>query len=241
MLKLPEPPEAWVSILGEPHWRLEWIGPDGQKQTADILPGGSIEVELPVTWANPAAAWPYWPDHNITHGLFKPAGALFPFDVSGEYLCLSWEAGPDAVFYWELALLGEIALSGGQSADGKPVSGKNAVKIPANFDWPRFRRLFQSETLNGDVRLDPWLVNWRSVAEKTMSASFDSRRLTLEASERTEIPVPAGPWYGVSPFSQPLSFAEDAPVFPVRPGLNVWISAEGILRVSGKTWVFTEW
>jgi hypothetical protein len=238
VLTLPEPPGPWILLLGTPHWRLEWLDPGNQKQIMDILPGETgktgkvgrdgraFEIEIPVTWANPVTAWPYWPEHNLSLGVFKPAGAIFPLDVSGENLCLSWEAGLDSVFYRELAL----------------ANNENELKIPANFDWQRFRLLFEDDALNEAVREDRWLVNWSFVAERTINANFDRRRLVPEASESLSIPVSGGPWYGVSPFAGPLYFSEDeTPVFPVRPGLNVWISNEGILRCNGKTWVFNEW
>jgi hypothetical protein len=222
---LPKAPESWVPLLGEPHWRLEWLDPGGKKQSADIFPGRNVEIDLPVTWANPVTAWPYWPGLNLGPGLFKPAGALFPFDVSGGYIHLSWKAGPDAVFYRELAL----------------ANGENGSKFPANFDWPRFRELFDEGALNERARKDPWLVNWRSVAEKTIASNFDRRRLVPEVSESMTIPVPSGIWYGTSPFADPLHFAEDSiPVFQIRPNVDAWISAEGILRCNGKTWVFYE-
>jgi hypothetical protein len=221
----PEAPEAWVSLLGEPHWRLEWLDKSGSRRIADILPGKSMEIEIPVTWANPVTAWPYWPDYNLPAGIFKPAGALFPFDADGGRLCLRWQAGPDTVFYWELAIAG----------------GQNASKIPANFDWPRFRELFNEEALSEAVCKDPWLVDWSSVAQKTISANFDRRRLVPEVSESVNIPVDCGVWYGTSPFSAPLYFEEgQAPVFPVRSGFNVWISSNGILRCNGKTWILSQ-
>ena len=245
-LELPETPAAWVSLLGEPHWRVEWVNPDGQKQTADFPPGKkkSIELEIPVTWINPVTAWPWWPRYNLTAFIFKPCGALFPFDVlpaeekgaSGKsnHLRLTWESGPDTVFYWELA-----------------IASKNKKKTPANFDWPRFRELFQSDALSDAVRKDPWVVSWRTVAEKTISSNFDKRRITPEAPVLKHIPVSAcsqsGPWYGISPFSEPLLFAEGEPaIFPVRKelyssGINIWVSAEGMLRVNGNTWIFTPW
>ena len=225
ILELPPPPDTWVSLLGEPHWRLEWLDSGGGKRTADILPGEGAEIELPITWTNPVAAWPYWPGHNLVPGLFKPAGALFPFDVSGKRLRLSWKAGLDAVFYRELAFAND----------------QNGSKMPVYFDWPRFRELLEAETLNEAVLKDPWLVDWRSVAEKTIDSSFDRRRLVPEAAESVTIPVPSGHWYGTSPFADPLYFSEgETPVFPVRPGLNVWVCQEGILRINGKTWMFRE-
>jgi len=224
VLEFPRAPDPWITLLGEPHWRLEWLDPGGYRQITDILPGSSIEIELPTTWANAVTAWPYWPDHNLFPGLFKPAGALFPLDVSGEYLCLSWRSGPDTVFYWELTLANE----------------QNKAKMPAFFDWLRFRELLKSGTLNEAVRKDPWLVDWRSVAERTISSNFDQRRLVPESSRSMPIPVPAGFWYGSSPFVEPLFFSDDEiPVFPIRSGINVWVSEKGILKCTNETWTFT--
>lgn len=225
-LELPQPPEHWISLLGEPHWRLEWFDTGGHRQVADILPRSSLEIEIPVTWTNPIAAWPYWPEHNLSPGNFKPAGAIFPFDVSKNRLYLSWKAGPDAVFYRELI----------------NANSQNTAKSPAYFDWPRFRSLFETETMNEAVRKDPWLVNWSSVAERTINSSFDQRRLVPETAVNINIPVNSGFWYGTSPFAEPLYFAEDeTPAFPVRSGINIWISAHGILRFNNKVWVFKAW
>ena len=238
ILDLPETPAAWVSILGEPHWHVEWLSPFGQKKAADFPPASKkrIRAEIPVTWANPVTAWPWWPEHNLTAEIFKPCGALFPYDVSGknsDHLRLSWEAGSDTVFYQELG----IAFS-------KNTPNVSAVKTPDKFDWLRFRELFQSDALSEAVRKDPWVVNWRSVAEKTITSNFDKRRIAAQAAALKHFPVPAGTWYGASPFAEPLFFEEgEPPVFPVfaSSGINVWISEEGILRVNGNTWRFAPW
>ena len=222
-LKLPELPENWVSLLGEPDWRVEWVDPDGIKQAADFIPE---EIEIPNTWANPVTAWPYWSRHNIIPGVFKPAGALFPFDANGGSLNLTWEAGVGTVFYWELAHANE----------------GNYSRLPANFNWTRFRELFTAGILSEAVCKDPWLVNWKSAAEKTAGNNFDRRRLVPEAAVSKAIPVPDCPWFGTSPFAQPLYFAKGSiPIFPVRPGINVWISSEGILRANGDVSIFIEW
>ena len=227
ILDFPQPPKTWVSLLGEPHWRVEWLDPAGRRQIADFPPRTGAEVELPVTWTNPVTAWPYWPGSGLPPGLFKPAGALFPFDVAGKRLPLSWKAGPDTIFYRELANAADEARS------------------PVRFDWPRFRELFESDALNESVCTDPWLVDWRSVAEKTVSSGFDRRRLVPQPRESITIPVPSGPWYGSSPFAQPLHFAPgETPVFPVigeDSSVDVWISAQGILRCNRKTWMFEAW
>jgi len=234
---LPDVPDAWVSLLGEPHWRLEWLDTDGREQITDISPGNSTVIELPTTWTSPVTAWPYWPDRNLIHGQIKPAGALFPFDAEGEQIRLSWKAGPDAVFYRELAAAVLQAKQAGQDEQTEKVN----AKLPAYFDWHRFRFLFQLETIDQAVREDPWLVDWRSVAEKTVSSSFNQSRLVPEAAKSISFPVPVGHWYGASPFAEPLFFEEgETPVFPVRPGINVWICAEGILRFTEKAYVFVE-
>jgi hypothetical protein len=233
ILELPELNETLISILGEPHWRIEWINPNGQKQSADIQPTRTgnrqpvIEVEIPVLWTNPVTASPYWPIHNLFPNIFKPAGGFFPYDVSknGNRLHLTWKNGADAIFYWELALAYD----------------QNDSRIPTRFDWLRFRDLFITEVLAQSVINDPWVVNWRSVAEQTVESGFDRRRIVPEPIELTQIPVHGGTWYGTSPFEKPLFFAEGVPtIFPVRNGINIWVSSEGILKVNGNSWFFTK-
>jgi len=225
VLVLPKPPETWVSLLGEPSWRIEWYAPNGEKQRAELQSGKNLEVEIPVTWTNPVIAYPYWSEHNLSPGFFMPAGALFPFDVEGNTLRLSWSAGKDVVYYMELVL----------------ANNDKSSKIPANFDWVRFRELFHDETINKDVCEDPWLVGWRYVAEKTISANFDKRRLIPEKTESLNVPVPSGPWYGTSPFAKPLLAENNATVaFPVRSGINYWVSKDGILRINGKIWMLSK-
>jgi hypothetical protein len=223
-LELPKPPEAWISLLGEPCWQVEWIGSDGESRRAELKSGENLEAEIPITWTNPIIARPYWPNQNLSPGVFMPAGALFPFDAKKDSIRLTWEAGHDAVFYMELAVL----------------DGKKDSKIPANFDWPRFRELFKSGDLSEEVCKDPWLVDWRSAAEKTMSGNFDKRRLVPEKTEPKKIPVHAGPWYGNSPFAQPLLFEDEETFFPVRSGINTWFSSDAILMVNGNTWFLTK-
>ena len=226
-LALPQLPEPWALLLGEPWWRLEFFDPGGYMQTLDIPPAqaNGINLEIPVTWTNPVTAWPYWPEHNLTPGLFKPCGALFPFDASRNSLILSWEAGYESVFYWELA----FAYS------------QNDSRLPANFDWQRFREYIKSEAAREAVREDPWVVDWRSLAERTVTSTFYTSRLTPEAVQLITFAVPSDTWYASSPFAKPLVFRDGEPaIFPVKPGINVWISASGILRCIGGLFVFSE-
>ncbi|MCL2720725.1 MAG: hypothetical protein FWD47_05240 [Treponema sp.] len=229
-LELPPIPDSWEYLLGEPKWRVEWIDQNGHKQIIDITRGNQ-EIELPSTWTNPVTAWPYWSQHNLIPGLFKPAGALFPYDVRGGKIYLTWEAGFDTVFYWELIhAQRQIYMD----------TGYNNSRMPANFDWLRFRELFETDLLNEAVREDPWLIDWRFVAERTVISGFDRRRLVPQETELKTFNVPSDLWYGCSLFEKPLYFTEgETPVFSVRPGMNVWVSAKGILRVNGNAWVFT--
>jgi hypothetical protein len=222
-LELPTPPEAWVSLLGEPCWQVEWIGADGESRRAELKSGENLEVEIPITWANPIIARPYWSNQNLSPGIFMPAGALFPFDAEKNTIRLTWEAGHDAVFYMELASF----------------DGKKDTKIPANFDWPRFRELFKSGGLSEEVCKDPWLIDWKSVAEKTMSGNFDRRRLVPEKTEPRFIGT-LGVWYGTSPFAQPLIIESGEDAFPVRPGVNTWFSSDSVLMVNGNTWFLSK-
>jgi hypothetical protein len=226
VLEFPEIPEAWNTLLGEPSWRIEWINSSGHKQAADILPGKNTRIEIPVTFVNPVSAWPYWPVNNIVPGHFKPAGALYPYDVSGNKISLSWNAGPDTIFYWELAY---AYIMG-------------STRIPGNFDWPRFRELFETGILSEAVCQDPWLIDWRSVAERTAASGFDRRRLTAKPAVSMNIPISLGPWYSASPFAAPLVFSDgETPVFPIRYNVDIWISEEGMLRCNPNTWMYYSW
>ena len=223
ILEMPGLPPAWEVLLGSPYWRVEWLNSEGRAETAIVRGNGGAAVSLPATWVSAVSAAPFWPDRGLGPGIFRPAGAIFPFDVSGKSLVLSWQGGVDANLYWELA-----------AACGE--AGQNSVRLPWNFNWPRFRRLFAGPTLNADVRADPWLADWSGIAAKIVQSGFDKRRLVPEARSDMEIPVNPGPWIGTSPFAAPLLF-EAVPVFPVRPAADTWVSAGGILRCNTETWI----
>jgi len=231
--ELPNPPGYWIAILGDPHWRIEWFDPEGRKRSA-VLSGTDVPtIFLPATMATPVLALPFWPEKGIPPGVFRPAGAIFPFDVSGNRLVLSWRGGVEAVFFLELAR----AAAGGLSP-----AGNAATRLPWNFNWPRFRRLFDDPALNARIRDDPWLADWPGIAERTMISGFDRRRLVPEARTAMELPLGRGPWIGTSPFAGPLVF-EAGPAFPVRAATkaaDAWASPEGLLRASAEAWIWRE-
>ncbi|MCL2762492.1 MAG: hypothetical protein FWD36_04700 [Treponema sp.] len=231
MVEFPALPQAWQALLGNPLWRVEWLNDAGHKQSMEVGGSGGVEISLPVSWASAVYAWPFWPDAGLGPGVFRPAGAIFPFDVSagagGKSLVLSWQGGVDATLFWELA-----------RAYGAEQNVSTAVpRLPHHFNWPRFRQLFDDPALNAEIRADPWLADWCGIAERIVQSGFDRRRLIPEARSGREIPVGPGPWIGTSPFAAPLLF-DAVPVFPVRPATDSWFSAEGVLRCNTEAWIF---
>jgi len=235
--ELPPVPCAWEAILGEPRWRLEWFDGEGRKRAAEVSERRA-EISLPGDFASAVLAFPFWPEKGIAPGAFRPAGAIFPFDVSGGRIALSWRGGVDAAFFMELARAAAQVAAG-----ERPPSGSAALRLPWNFDWPRFRGLFgdgpQGASTNAEVRADPWLANWRSIADRTAQSGFDRRRLVPEARSALELPLGPGPWIGASPFAAPLAF-EASPAFPVRAEAESWASAEGLLRAGAYAWMWRE-
>jgi hypothetical protein len=256
VLDLPEIPWTW-ELLGNPHWRIDWLNVDGRKETmtvtvGDAVSGRRVEIDLPQTWVSAVSALPFWPEKGIIPGIFRPAGAIFPFDVSGKSLVLSWQGGVDATLYWEFAafsrentsspedeLPGEVGYEDNNDSPETEMERAAVPRFPWNFNWPRFRQLFDDPSLNAEVRADPWLADWHSIAEKIVRSGFDKRRLVPEPRSSLQIPVGHGPWIGTSPFATPLLF-EATPVFPVRAAADTWVSAEGILRCNAEAWIVYE-
>jgi len=233
--KLPEPPGSWKAVLGSPHWRVEWFDGEGRKRSATVAGTGGPEISLPGTSASPVLALPFWPEKGIAPGVFRPAGAISPFDVSGGKLALSWQGGVDATLFIELA----------RSAD-RESPGQGTPRLPQNFNWPRFRGLFDDPEnaagINAQVHADPWLADWSGIAQRAVQSGFDRRRLVPEARSGLELPpwLGPGPWVGASPFAAPLVF-EESPVFQVRSSAaDTWVSAEWILRANAETRILLE-
>jgi hypothetical protein len=264
-LKMPEIPQSWEILLGRPYWRVEWLNNEGRTETMTLRSNENGEISLPQTWANAVIAMPFWPDRGLRPGIFRPAGAIFPFDASGKSLVLSWRGGIDAHLFGEFVKVAAEATAeaeagqetvpspGEELPEEAPVEstlmGRAAVpRLPSNFDWPRFRLLFEDPSVNAEVRADPWLADWHSIAAKIVQSGFDKRRLVPEPRINLTIPlsnginygIGRGPWIGTSPFAAPLLF-EAEPVFPVRPTADTWVSDEGILRCNTEAWIFMKW
>ena len=223
---LPATPTNWQEILGEPHWRLEWLDEAGAWQDWEGPPGYEApDISPPCEWATAVLAWPFWPELNLAPGVMRPSGALFPWDASGEKLILSWMGGVEAFFWKELAQ----ADRSSPAEDGR---------LPWYFDWPRFRGLFESGDIPETVHQDPWLADWKEIGRKTVQSGFDRRRIVARKCTQINIPGLGGPWAGSSPFSPPLHAPQGGPLsLEVSDTVDTWVSPDAVLKCSTGGWV----
>ena len=230
--ELPSLPPAWKNILGKPFWRLEWIE-DGVWKCWEGKEGFP-DLCLIQEWTSPVLAWPFWPEKELLPGHMRPAGALFPWDVSGGTLILSWNAGIEALLWRELAQ--NSALNNeAEKSSGTP-------RHPWYFDWPRFRELMKSEETLPEICRDPWLADWQSIAGKTVESGFDRRRIKPEPRIEITITCPGDFWINSSPFAEPVSIPPGDPlVLPAGKKSETWVSNSGFLRCNMDAWIFVPW
>ena len=223
---MPVIPSHWQEILGEPHWRLQWIGEEGAWKDWEGPPGAKPPSFSPVAeWTTPILAWPFWPEAGLAPGIMRPGGAFFPWDASGDKLTLSWEGGIEAVFWKELA-------------SAERTSEASQGRFPWYFDWPRFRGLLESGDIPEEVRSDPWLVDWKEVAGKTVESGFDRRRIVSRRFTEVAVPGLGGFWVSVSPFMPPLDAPPGGPLLLMAASTpDTWVSSTGVLRCSTFGWV----
>jgi len=222
----PALPEAWREVLGEPHWRVVWSSPHGEK-TLERYGNGSTLVDPLQEWTNPVIAYPFWPERGVPAGLMKPAGGLFPFDVDGETLNLSWQGGVDAFIYVQLA-----------SMPLKETTG--TPRYSHYFNWLRFRELLDDDAINETVRADLWSVDWELFCQKTALSGFDKRRIVPRKTTTLLVPVSyEGVWISDSPFA-PAFFQKAGTKLTIKTSdaPSAYISSTGILRCTGKVWTW---
>jgi hypothetical protein len=226
---LPVVPSNWQEVMGDPHWRLEWLDEGGAWRKWEGHPGSEApDISVLCEWTTPVLAWPFWPEKNLVPGIMRPAGGLFPWDASGEKLSLSWIGGVEALFWKELA--------GAERSDKKAED-----RLPWYFDWPRFRELFESENIPETVRQDPWLADWKEIGRKTVQSGFDRRRIVSKKFAELAIPGMIGLWIGSSPFASPISVEPgESLLLNADAAADTWVSAEGILKCSASGWVFIQ-
>ena len=225
--ELPALPSIWQEIIGEAHWRLEWIDQNGKWSVWEGKEGFP-DLSPIQEWTTPVLAWPFWPEAGLFPGQMSPAGALFPWDVRDNRLVISWKAGIDAFFWKELSDKNELLKSSG------------TPRLPWLFDWPRFRELMKSENIPAEVRLDPWLADWQEIARKTTESGFDQRR--IRAAARTVLsvfPCQDNLWTGYSSFGKPIEVSANGTlVLNVQELPETWVSGSGLLRCQKDAWIF---
>jgi len=233
---LPALPDGWSDVLGEAHWRVEWVGEEGTWHGWEGKQGAEVpSLYLIQTWTTPVLAWPFWPELGLNSGIMRPCGALFPWDTYGKDLVLSWEGGVDAVFWKELAAVKR------QNGSAKAELAKDE-RFPWLFDWPRFREIMAGQDIGDTVKQDPWVVDWKEVGRKTVESGFDRRRIKTMKFTEVEIPLPAGRWLSNSPFAPVLEITPEKPItLEVTDAVGVWVSSGGILKVSTSGWIFRPW
>jgi hypothetical protein len=246
-VSFPEPPAVWTEILGPPSWELFWVDNRGILQSVRRPKDAELRVDLAQERATPLLARPFWPavlsagsqtDGQIQSGVMKSAGAIFPFDADGGVIRLSWEGGISAEFYLAMA---QARLTLENGAAGALPSGDK--RRPEWFDWPRFALLLGSDEIPGEVRADPWLVDWDAAAAKTVESGWDSRRIRAAGRVPLAVIIPAdGPWFGTSPFAPAHSWkAGDRVELPAREIPELLLSPAGYLKYTKSDYIWHEW
>jgi hypothetical protein len=223
---LPPLPESWTELLGPPRWLIRYY-PEGREAVVEF-DGGTVELSLSPSRISPVLAWPYWPDHGLEAGDFRPAGAIVPYDIRApDRISLSWQGGVDAWFFEAL------------EAPGEP----EGIRRGGNFNWPGFRALFSDSALSPELCSDPWLADWEAIAEKTIRSGFRRQWLKAEETVSLNIPVPPGLWISPSPFAPPLAAEGGTTAFKVRggPEVQTWYSTAGVLHCAGTSWILLPW
>jgi hypothetical protein len=227
VIEFPAIPEAWRELLGEPRWKVEWISPQGPESFESS--GKAPALALIEEWTSPIIAYPFWPERGLWSGMMKPAGALFPFDVQGTRIRLSWLGGVEALVYQELA--------------SAAVHANKESRLPLYFNWSRFRELLTDPSLKEEVRNDPWLVDWKTVCLKTAQSGFDQRRIVPRKTEPLLVPFNIETrWIGTSPFALPFTQARGESLrLNVSSAIDTYICTEGMLRCTQGTWIWQSW
>jgi hypothetical protein len=216
-LVMPVLPAEWTEVLGDIKWHIEWVDKSGKLLSANTNSNFYRVDNLMEEWANPILAYPY----IVRSGILKPGGAIFPYDAKDDVVTLSWQGGIDAFFYRELI-----------SPDEK--------RRPQYFDWKRFRALFTEKTLNQSVLNDPWIVDWKMTALKTLESGFNSRRIVPKETYNLIINIPAaGPWISTSPFAGVYNWKKDNPAaIQVTDSVEHFFCPQGELRCKKDIFVF---
>jgi len=226
---LPDLPAHWEEVLGEAHWQLEWLDKNGIWHYLYIKPGeAGPEITVIQEWSSPILAYPYWPSRKLLPGNFRPAAAIFPWDAEGSKIILSWRAGVEAVFWKELA----AAESFSDAAGGR---------LPWYLDWPRFRELLLTGNIPMEVRVNPWLADWKDIAQRTVQSGFYSSRIRPRPYVELELEGMGDFWINSSPFADTIDQSPGSTlIIRAVNEPDTWVSKNGTLRASTSAWIFLQ-
>ncbi|MDR0403870.1 MAG: hypothetical protein LBH35_09815 [Treponema sp.] len=228
VLEFPPLPGAWANILGKPSWNVEWYDKNGNRESAAVDGDRDIAIPLFSEWPSPVTAWPFWPDRGMEPGMFRPAGALYPFDVSDGVIRISWRGGADTEFYRAME----------EARARKEDDG--TTRRAGFFDWPRFRAFFASEA-PAELREDPWLTDWKEAAEKTVNSGFRTSYIKARKRTAVEVLIPHnGPWLSDSVFRGTENWIAGNIELVALPGeAEIWVCSGGMLVLSpdARLWV----
>jgi hypothetical protein len=92
------------------------------------------------------------------------------------------------------------------------------------------------------LRDDPWLVNWKDAAAKSVSSSFRTSYIKAEERIPAAVEIPCeGPWISASPFAGPETWPAGIVEIPLGAESEAWVSAGGILMLSKDARLWAEW
>jgi hypothetical protein len=81
---------------------------------------------------------------------------------------------------------------------------------------------------------DPWLGDWKGMAEKTVLSGFRKSLIKVQSRIPVEVEIPCGgPWFSASPFrpAEPWVGGQRL-VLNLPPGPEVYLCPQGVLRIS---------
>jgi hypothetical protein len=222
----PDLPSVWQALLGRAHWSLEWIDDAGVLRVVELAPGAGFAVTVVNDASSPVLAYPYWPGRQVRRGDLKPAGALFPWDVRGGDIVLSWQGGIDAVLWRELS-----------RAD-------NVRRQAVSFNWQRWRGAWQDGSFPSAVVRDPWVCDWQGIAAQIAASGFDKRRVVAAGYAHLTLTGKTwqGAWFGQSPFDAGTFAAAGEPLtLPLIPPTAIAFGRAGLIRYSSTGFLLYSW
>jgi hypothetical protein len=210
-LRFPRLPDSWRETGADFRFELSYRDDSGKELRLDAAPGETRAASIGRR-AQVFVARPYVRGF-IETGILKPAGAVYPEEVSGRELSLTWEGGPGAE---TAALLAKA---------GYPIG---------SFDWRRFR----AEALARAG--DPWRLDPVSCARSVLEGGFSSSCLSPEPLVPTAVPLPGGGLFPAgtilasgSPFAPAARCDGSASVGTFcRPGVQYLFNARWMIAFS---------